>query len=591
MTIPQIEAIAIVAAMLVMFMTDKLRYDIVAALALLAAVVAGIVPSDQAFRGFSNPVIIIIASVLIVGRAIASSGIIDNAMRRVPARVQSRTVEIAALTACVTFLSSFIKNVGTLAIFIPVATQIARRRGEPLSIYLMPMAFGSLIGGTITLVGTSPNLLISTVRQNLGQPPFQMFDFLPVGLPLSCAAVALIASGWWLLPRDRKGSPAPEDLFSIEHYTTELQIPDKSALLGKSVGELEAMATGELSVASIIRTNRRRIIPTRHFEIAAGDILAVQADPTVVKNLVEAGGLEIVGAQAFEAADKDKDDDVGIVEAVILPDSPVVGRTPKGAHLRQRYEVNLLAVRRAGQSIQQRLSSLRLRAGDVIILQGWRSTLPDVLAELGCVPLADRSLALGHGRKGWISILILGVAMVLVALRWLPVAFFAAAVFVVLFRQLSLKEVYDAVDWPVIVMLGALIPVGEALEHTKTTDLLASLLSYGATHVPAFVALAMVLVVAMLVTPLMHHAAAVLVMGPVAATLAGNLGLNPDPFLMAVALGASCDFLTPIGHQNNTLVMGLAGYRFGDFWRLGLPLSIMVVALGTPLIIWTWPLH
>ncbi len=593
MTLPQIEAIAIIAAMLVLFMTDRLRYDLVAALALLAAVSTGVVPADRAFSGFSNPVIIIIASVLIVGRAIASSGIIDNALRRVLVSVGSRTVEVALLTCCVTFLSAFIKNVGTLAIFIPVATQIARRRGQPLSLYLMPMAFGSLIGGTMTQVGTSPNLLISAVRQQLGQPPFQMFDFLPVGLPLSCVAVALLSFGWWLLPRDRKGSPPPEEQFSIEHYTTELQLPEQSRIIGRTVGELEEMATGDLAVVAVIRRGRRRFVPTRHFELAEGDVVAVQADPTVVKNLVEAGGLAIVGAKTLDARDKSKDDDIDIVEAVILPDSPLVGRTSRGIHLRRLHEVNLFAVRRAGQRLEQRLASVRFQAGDVVILQGWRNALPDALAELGCLPLADRGLALGHGRKGWISILILAIAMVLVATRLLPVdvAFFACAVFVVLLRQLSLKEVYEAVDWPVIVMLGALIPVGEALEHTKATDLLAGLLGQGAGQLPPSLAVAMILVVAMLVTPLMHHAAAVLVMGPVAAATAATLGFKADAFLMAVALGASCDFLTPIGHQNNTLVMGLAGYRFGDFWRLGLPLSIMVVVLGTPLIIWAWPLH
>lgn len=593
MTVSQIEAVALVAAMLLLFISDRVRYDLVAALALLVGVLAGVVPSERAFTGFSSPVVVIIASVLVVSRAVASSGMVDDVTRRLLPLVRSRSAEVAILTTGVTFLSAFIKNIGALAMFIPAATQIARRRGQPLSIYLMPLAFGSLIGGTMTQVGTSPNLLISTVRQQLGGPSFQMFDFLPVGLPLSCIAILVLSFGWWLLPRDRKGTPSAEDQFSIDRYTTELRVPWQSKLVDKSVGELEELATGKLAVMSVVRGRGRKSFPGRSFNLAADDIIAVQGDATVVKALVDAGGLELVGAGSLEPKDRRGKDEIEIVEAAVLPDSLLVNRSPRRMNLRRRYEINLLAVRRAGQRVEKRLSSMRLQAGDVLILQAWRSTVRDVLGQLSLVPLADRSLTLGQARKGWMPMLVLAAAMILVVLHLVAVevAFFGTAVCVVLLRQLTLKEAYEAVDWPVVVMIGALIPVGEALQHTRTTDLIAGLLTWGAARVPDGLALAMVLMTAMLLTPLLHHAATVLVLGPVAASLAGNLGFKPDPFLMAVALGASCDFLTPIGHQNNTLVMGIAGYRFGDFWRLGLPLSVVVVALGTPLIMWEWPLR
>jgi di/tricarboxylate transporter len=593
MTVPQIEAVALVATMLLLFISDRLRYDLVAAMALLAGIATGVVPPERAFTGFSSPVVVIIASVLVVSRAVAASGMVDDITRRLLPLVRSRSAEVFMLTTGVTFLSAFIKNIGALAMFIPAAMQIARGRGQPLSIYLMPLAFGSLIGGTMTQVGTSPNLLISAVRQQLGAPSFQMFDFLPVGLPLSCIAILVVSVGWGLLPRDRKGAPSAEDQFSIDRYTTELRVPSQSKLVDKSVGELEELATGKLAVMSVVRGRGRKPFPGRSFSLAAGDIVAVQGDATIVKVLVDSGGLELVGAGTLEPKDKRNKDEIEIVEAAVLPDSPLVNRSPRRMNLRHRYEVNLLAVRRAGQRVEKRLASMRLQPGDVLILQAWRSTVRDVLGELRLVPLADRSLTLGQTRQGWLPMLILAAAMILVVLRFVPVevAFFGTAVCVVLLRQLSLKEAYDAVDWPMVVMIGALIPVGEALQHTRTTDLIAGFLTWGASHVPDGLALAMVLITAMLLTPLLHHAATVLVLGPVAASLAGNLGFKPDPFLMAVALGASCDFLTPIGHQNNTLVMGIAGYRFGDFWRLGLPLSVVVVVLGTPLIMWEWPLR
>ena len=251
-----------------------------------------------------------------------------------------------------------------------------------------------------------------------------------------------------------------------------------------------------------------------------------------------------------------------------------------------------LAISRAGHQIFDRLQSHRFEVGDVVLLQGFQKTMNATLAELGCLPLADRNLGIGRKRNGAISLTILAVALLLMIAKVIPahVAFFGAAVLIVLTQQITLKTAYSAVEGPVIVMLGALIPVGEALKDTGVTELLGQYLAVAAALLPGALAVGLILLVAMLVTPVLHHAPAVLVMGPVAAVVAKQLGYSADPFLMAVALGAACDFLTPIGHQNNLLVMGPGGYRFGDYWRLGLPLSVMVLVVGTPLILWAWPL-
>jgi len=591
LTLNQAEAFAIVLGMLGLFAWDRLRYDVVSAIALSVAALTGIIPTEKVFQGFANPVLIIIASVLVIGRAITISGIVEAAMRPLLHAARTTSAQVGLLTACVTFLSAFMKNVGTLGIFMPIAIQTARRSERSPSCYLMPLAFGSLVGGTMTLIGTSPNLLISAVRQDVEGKPFGMFDFAPVGLPLSIIAVAFLAFGWRLLPKDRRGTPAPDQRFEVDSYISEAHISAGSSLIGKTVGDLEQLSDGEISVTAIIRERGRRSIPTAHWVLFEGDLVVLRADPVILHDVIAKGGLTLAGAEEIASAEPKKEE-VETVEAVVTAESQLIGQTPASLDLRQRFEVNLLAISRSGEKIRTRLHRTALRVGDVIALQGYSDTLSETLTRLGCLPLAERNLALGIKRPQPLAIVILLIAMLLVAFRVLPVevAFFVSAVAVILLRLLTLKEAYDAIDWPILVMLGCLIPVGGALKETGADALIAGALTLVAAHLPGFLAVGLVLVTSMLAAPFLHHAAAVLVMGPVAAAIAASLGYQPDAFLMAVALGASCDFLTPIGHQNNALVMGPGGYRFGDYWRLGLPLSCLVAALGTALIVRIWSL-
>jgi di/tricarboxylate transporter len=593
LTLHQIEALAIIAGMLALFVTDRLRYDLVAALALSAAVLTGVVPAKKAFEGFSSSVIIIIASVLVISRAVAVSGVVDGAMRRVLRVLNSTTLQVGALTAAVTFMSAFVKNVGALGVFMPVAIQAAERRNRSPSQYLMPLAFGSLIGGTITQIGTSPNVLISEVRQQVVGQPFHLFDFTPVGLPLSLLAIMFLSVGWRLLPANRRGQPMPEKRFAIEDYTSEALLPDDSTLVGKTVADVEALSEGEVTVAAIIREQSHRYVPRSHWTLFAGDILVLQGDPTALQPLVDLAKLKLLGAQQIaELKPRNKDDVLETAEAVVAPDSSLIGRTPQDLHLRQNHEINLLALSR-GQKTTARLRQSRFQAGDIVVMQGRQTQLNNALTELRLLPLAERNLSIGTPRWRYLPLLILLAAMIAIAVGavQVEVGFFVAATLTVLLRLITPREAYDAIDWPIIVMLGCLIPVGEALKDTGASGLLADGLTVLAAHFSGLLAVGLLMVVSMLVTPLMHHAAAVLVMGPVAAAVAKNLGFAPDAFLMAVAFGAACDFLTPIGHQNSTLVMGPGGYRFSDYWRLGLPLSILVAVAGTCLIVWTWPLQ
>ena len=594
MTLLQIEALAIVAGMLILFVSDRLRYDLVAAIALSAAVLTGVVPAKKAFEGFASPVVIIIASVLVISRAVSVSGVIDNAMRRLLRFLNSTTLQIAALTAAVSFMSAFVKNVGALGMFMPVAIQAAERRDRPPSRYLMPLAFGSLIGGTITQIGTSPNLLISTVRQEVMGQPYHLFDFTPVGLPLTCMAIAFLSVGWRLLPANRHGQASPEKRFAIEDYTSEALLPEESPLVGKTVADLEALAEGEVTITGVIREHARHYVPRPNWTLYAGDILVLQGDPTSLQPVVDQARLKLLGAEEIAALKpEDKDDVLETAEAVVAPDSLLIGNTPQDLHLRQNYEVNLLALSRADERATTRLRASRFAANDILVLQGRQRQLARALTELGLLPLAERNLAIGRPRWRWLPLLILLAAMLAIAVGAVEVevGFFVAATLIVLLRLTTPREAYDAVEWPIIVMLGCLIPVGEALKETGAAGLMADGLTVIAGQLPGYLAVGLIMVVSMLVTPLLHHAAAVLLMGPVAAAVAKNLGLGPDAFLMAVAFGAASDFLTPIGHQNSTLVMGPGGYRFSDYWRLGLPLTIIVAVCGTALILFWWPLR
>jgi len=591
-TLSQVEAFAVLAAMLVAFVTDRIRYELVGGMALILSVFLGTVPADKAFEGFANPVIIIIASILVVGRAVTISGTIELAIRPVLRVARTASVQIGFLTACVAFLSAFMKNVGTLGIFMPIAIQTARRSGRSPSDYLMPLAFGSLLGGTITLIGTSPNLLISTVRQQVEGKTFSLFDFAPVGLPLTVVGVLFLGVGWRFLPRDRKGAVAPDQQFEIETYASEVTVPERSPFVGKTVGDLETIGDGAVRVTALVREGGHRYVPLSNWKLFPGDILVLEADPVALRPFVDEGQLALHGAGEIEVPTS-KDDSLQTVEAVVGVDSPMIGQTPNELRLRERHQVSLIAISRGGERISSRLFRTPFQAGDVVVLQGRAEVLNDVLPELGCLPLADRGLSIGRHRPRYLPLIILVLAMVAIGfgVTTPAVAFFTAAILVVLVGAITAKEAVESIDWPIVIMLGCLIPVGESLKSTGASDLIGAGLKAAAVQLPPDLDIALVLVVSMLVTPFLHHAAAVLVMGPVAAALAHDLGYQPDPFLMAVALGGSCDFLSPIGHQNNALVMGPGGYRFGDYWRLGLPLSILVAVLGTLLISRNWPLH
>ncbi|MEO8715710.1 MAG: SLC13 family permease [Acetobacteraceae bacterium] len=590
MTLPQAEAFGLIAVTIAFFVWGRLPYDLVALAALLIGIAIGLVPAAHAFEGFSSEIVIIIAAALVVSEAVGRSGVVESLMRPILPRLKTVNTQVPVLVGATMLLSMVTKNVGALAILMPVAVQIARRTGTPASYLLMPMAFASLLGGIVTLVGTSPNIIMAGVRAQLLGKPFGMFAYTPVGLGIAALGFVFLCFGWRLLPAGRKAAASMEDAFNIEDYTAEARLPPCSPATGRTVAELERMGDGDVAVATVVRERFRRYVPTPDWRLAEGDVVLLRGEPAGLERLVARARLLLAGESADRAA---PGAEIMVIEGVITGDSKLIGRTPAQLDLQHRHGLGILAVSRSGERIGQRLSTVRLAAGDVVVLKGAAAAVPDALSELRVLPLAERAIALGRSQRSFVPIGVLALAMALVAANLVPVAvaFFGATVVLLLLRVLTMHEAYETVEWHILVLLGALIPLSHAISATGGSNLLAGWLTGAVNGMPPIGALACVLVITMAVTPFLHNAPTVLVFGPIAASLATKLGLHPDPFLMAVALGAGCDFLTPIGHQCNTLVMGPGGYRFSDYPRLGLPLSILVVAAGVPLIALVWPLR
>ena len=590
MTTSQILSFAVIALMMAAFVWGRYRYDLVAAGALLLAMATGVVSYEDAFTGFSDDIVIIVGSALLVSAGVARSGIMELAIKRYAPNLSGVRSQLALLVVTVTVLSAFVKNIGALAIMIPIAFQFARRSNVSPSAFLMPMAFGALLGGLMTQVGTSPNIVVSRVREELTGTSFTMFDFTPVGAALSLAGVIFLVLFYWLVPQRERSSASLHEAIDIKNYMAEARVVADSTVLGKTVADLMKLSGGEAIVTSILRDRTLRMTPLPDVVLKDGDILLIEGDPGALDRLVSQGKLSVTGSVA---RDKGDSGEVIAIEAVIGESSPLIGWTAQRLALYDRFNVNLLAVSRRGERLDRRLGEIELRLGDVILLQGSATALPALLRELGCLPLAERSILLGHARRGLVPVVILALAMGATALGVLPVpvAFFAAAVAMVLFKVIPVREVYQAIDGPILVMLAALIPVSDSLRKTGATDAIAAQLATIGAGLPGAGALTLILVAAMAVTPFLNNAATVLVMAPIAAEFATGLGYRPEAFLMAVAIGAGCDFLTPIGHQCNTLVMGPGGYRFSDYPRLGLPLSLLVIVVAVPLLMVVWPLN
>ena len=588
----QVAIFLILVGILALFAWGRIRYDVVAFMGLILCVLIGLVPVQDAFSGFSHPATITVAMVLILSRGLANSGVVDLVVSRLMFTIKRVSLHVAMLSGISAAFSTVINNVGALALLMPVGIESSAKAKRSPAVILMPMSFASILGGLVTLIGTPPNIIIANFRTDLRGEPFTMFDFSPVGGVVAVAGVAFIAlAGWRLIPEKRRARVTGEELIAIDDYITELGVPKDSELISMPLRELDQCAEKfDVEIVGMIRDKRRILAALLHEKINSEDILIVKAGPKELDKFVTDTKLELLAGK--EKAALLRSEDTTIMEAVVQSSSRMEGRTFTSLRLKKRYGIHLLGISRQGTPIRKRLPQVRFRGGDVVLLQGDSESLADLISSLGCLPLAKRRLNLGAGKKVGLAVGVFAAAIVAttMGLVSLHIALSVAAITMVVFKIVPVRNVYEEINWPAIVLLGAMIPVGRVLESTGGTQLISkSIMGLSASLAPAFI-LALVLIVTMTLSDMMNNVATAVVMAPVAVSIAGQLGVNVDPFLMAVAVGASCAFLTPIGHQNNTLIMGPAGYQFGDYWRMGLPLEILIVVLSIPMILVVWPL-
>ncbi|MEM9592126.1 MAG: SLC13 family permease [Pseudomonadota bacterium] len=590
LTLDQTIAFGTLFVAFALFLWGRFRYDIVAMLALLAVTLTGLIPVGDAFLGFAHPAVITVAAVLILSRALQNAGIVDVIVRLLSPLRGSEMQQISSQAGLVAVLSSFMNNVGALALMLPVALRNAYRDGYAPAKSLMPLAFASLLGGMVTLIGTPPNLIVAGFRETETGTAFGMFDFAPVGLAVAVAGLAfIIFIGPRLLSSDRRG--ANDDALDVGDYLAEARVQKSGKAWGKTVQEVESLADGEARIVGLVQGTKRQVAPAASKRLHARHVLILEGEPDAIKELVDAGGLKLLNSEGL-SAERLESDQVELAEAVVKPGSRLEGKTPTALTLRRDYGINLLGIARHGRRVHTRLGRIRLQIGDVLLLQGPSDTMASTLAELGCLPLAERSLKIGRPRRLLLAGAIFALAIVATVLNLLPaqVAFAAGAVGVVIAGIVRPTEIYESIDWPVIVLLGAMIPVGQALEATGGAALVADgMLALGSSFSPIWI-IALLLVGTMFVSDAINNNATAVLMAPIGFELAQRLQVSPDPFLMAVAVGASCSFLTPIGHQSNTLVMAPGGYLFGDYWRLGLPLQVVIAVVAVPMIMLVWPL-
>tara|TARA_Y100000588_G_scaffold101655_1_gene110461 strand:- start:461 stop:2254 length:1794 start_codon:yes stop_codon:yes gene_type:complete len=570
----------------------RVRYDLVAFGALVVAVIAGAVPSGVAFSGFGHPATVIVALVLIVSRGLSNSGAVELLARYVVSSTRPLVVHIGLMSGVGAVLSAVMNNVAALALLMPIDSEAATRAQRGPGLTLMPLSFATILGGMVTLIGTPTNIVIATFRGDALGEPFAMFDFAAVGGIVALVGIVFVTVvGWRLLPKARRQRNSRQELQDLSGYVAEAVVLESTGLLGEPLRELYPLAEEhDIAVLGMVRGGQRLPGTARRESLRSGDLIVVEGAAAAIDAFIGASGLEHAGRNdQIELLGKSQ----VLMEAVVQDGARIAGRSARDVRLAYRHGAMLLGVARQGQPFRERVRKLPIRAGDVLLLSGPEDRMLDIIAWLGCLPLAERGLRLLQRRKAGLAIGLFAIAILVAStgLVYLPVALAAAAAIYVVLGLVPASEVYESVEWPVIVLLACLIPIGGAFESSGCTALIVNAVLGWTEGMPIVLVVVLLMLITMTLSDVLNNVATALIAAPIALELANRLEVNPDPLLMAVAVAASCAFLTPIGHKNNTIIMGPGGYRFGDYWRMGLPLEILVVVVSVPMILLVWPLN
>ena len=632
MSTDQVAICLIIITTFILFVWGRWRYDIVSIVALFTLVLVDkilggessllIADPSQAFLGFGHPAVVTVATVLIISRALQNSGVVDLIVRSVKPFTNNKITHISSLSGVIAILSAFMNNVGALALMLPVTLKTAWEQKRSPSILLMPIAFASILGGMITMIGTPPNIIIASLRKEQQQQilskaisdtnsqaatylenlnivkesyepaAFGLFDFTPVGGIIALLGVCFVAMvGWRLVPKENQKTPSSNSLFSLDEYVTEIRVPKGSSLIGESIGEVNMLTGDKLTLIRFINNNGKATSINHNNKIKENDQFLAMADPSDLKGMMDEYDLRLTKEMRYRI-DSLKDDNSTFIEVVVSPESPLLGRGRSYLRRRSSNQLILMAVARQDKPIHKRLGKVKFRVGDVLLLQGPEKEFKNIITSLDLLPLAEREIEVGVFSKVSFALMIFTVSILLSVLSIVPTTVsFAGAILAYVFSGiLPIRDLYKNIDWPIIVLLGAMIPLSNALQNTGTTTLIADQVASMTQGLPSWSIIALVMVITMFMSDIINNAATAMIMGPISVGIAISMGVSMDPFLMSVAIGASCAFLTPIGHQCNALILGPGGYRFSDYWRMGLPLEIIITVLGTPLILYFWPL-
>ena len=632
MSTDQVAICLIIITTFILFVWGRWRYDIVSIVALFTLVLVDkilggkssqlIEDPSQAFLGFGHPAVVTVAAVLIISRALQNSGVVDLIARSVKPFTNNKITHISSLSGVIAILSAFMNNVGALALMLPVTLKTAWEQKRSPSILLMPIAFASILGGMITMIGTPPNIIIASLRKEQQQQilskaiadtnsqaatylenlnivkesyepaAFGLFDFTPVGGIIALLGVCFVAMvGWRLVPKENQKTPSSNSLFSLDEYVTEIRFPKGSSLIGESIGEVNMLTGDKLTLIRFINNNGKATSINHNNKIKENDQFLAMADPSDLKGMMDEYDLRLTKEMRYRI-DSLKDDNSTFIEVVVSPESPLLGRGRSYLRRRSSNQLILMAVARQDKPIHKRLGKVKFRVGDVLLLQGPEKEFKNIITSLDLLPLAEREIEVGVFSKVSFALMIFTVSILLSVLSIVPTTVsFAGAILAYVFSGiLPIRDLYKNIDWPIIVLLGAMIPLSNALQNTGTTTLIADQVVSMTQGLPSWSIIALVMVITMFMSDIINNAATAMIMGPISVGIAISMGVSMDPFLMSVAIGASCAFLTPIGHQCNALILGPGGYRFSDYWRMGLPLEIIITVLGTPLILYFWPL-
>lgn len=591
MTTDQVTLFILVALILFFLVWGRFRYDLVAFTALVVAFMLGVVPKEEVFSGFGHPAVLIIALVLIVSRGLFRSGAIELLASRIMDSAHSLQTHIGIMTGISAALSSIMNNVAALALLMPMDLQAARRAKRSPALTLMPLSFASILGGMVTLIGTPPNIVIATFREGALGEPYNMFDFAPVGIVVAITGTMFVALiGWRLIPVERTKFSNIEALQDIEGFIAEAKVPESSGIIGQRVRDLDPLAEeSDVQILGLVRRGKRLPGAARREMINKNDVLVFEGTPETIEQFVGTAGLEHIGSENHKGLAAPS---TALIEVVVPESARIAGRSAMNIRLLARQGVVLMGISRGGIRIRDRVRKAPIKAGDILLLLGPEDHLPDVVHWMGCLTLAERGLELIERNKAWtaVSVFVVAIAAASFGLIYLPLALAAVVVIYAALRIVPLSQIYESIEWPVIVLLACMIPIGAALESSGGTTLIANAIVNWTTGLPTVAVLAILMIVTMTLSDVLNNVATVLIAAPIGVDIAHQLDANPDAFLMAVAVAASCAFLTPIGHKNNTIILGPGGYKFGDYWRMGLPLELLVLLVGIPMILLVWPL-